>query len=741
MATPANDLEHTEPGSQPSLQTPYITVNDPNAHATMARSTPKRHPVEMPNALDDSSYDLMSSSEISQASSDDGQTTSVTSADDQAADEVRSISSGDEEEDEDAVHEEEVVDGTMLAHRTPCESMVASEGIDSVLTTRALSEPSIPALSISETKVELGHENIDLLQTLLELDTTSMPEQLKGVGFPFVSLSVGQHLAKDHIRLHRPYRLLYIGDASLKQPVIEKVSAALAISNGFAFDIHDEEVTDIHYVAKGQASHTDLVIDDSKRALRIGVEQSGILSTGYPSTSEIVPDLAIFCHTNEEFLRDPDPIYSSRARVDFAYRALARQGIPCLHTTVAGPLDGFDRHHAVPKYFRFILEGRMGPDGDSAQVCEPYPVSIDYFLSMSNFILNKHLAFLFSLPKTYEKTLLGSFGAWKQKLPKTAREHWAQSTVSQRLQALGTIIMTLFVVVSPILMLLQPPIPYATEHYQQSSNLKSPVSVAVTTPTAIASATTAAVTGLAPTSKSLGKPLRDMTSATAGCNETVSVKLHDRRQLVFTTPGCWAELRRRPSINIKVSHGHWNVKVNVPRKHEGPYTLVLEDLAKADAVNVTVWTTSKPLINQTTEISLRRPWFGSRLFLQATRRAKSFGLNSTSASTIINEYKAVVDGWLDSASARARTEVMKKTTAFRQRIVSGIAVTTDARIGQARRNADRLIRNLKGLKDILINKTVEYTTSDPFEQEHTRRPDRKAQQAGKLWKKANRKEG
>ncbi|CAN9203349.1 unnamed protein product [Alternaria alternata] len=681
-------MSSSEPIQSQDLEFPPVQVDRSltrlDLETLMMRSTQRRQPEEAGSTLDDSSYDLLGDG-IIDMSDDEAHTESIASTDGPTPDDTSDDYSDDDGE-YDTV-ERGLQDSTYSSqaeyHEHPAQVHPILSGEDSSLTEVPpyLSGSMSPRHFILH---ERATSNADVTHGSSVIKssagyTDELPPVFERYGCKEIRLSVKAPLSQRPLTTPDTYRILYVGSGEWAEGTItSKIGAALA-----AYPDASKTV-----MVRGQVEpyapvpHTDRCADMlvyNAGHIRVLTEDGRYLvfGSGASARSQDQPDLVILCH--------PSVLDHTADKQDFASvkKVFDREAIPYIELAETNPFgagSSADKNTSL----RVCVEGRESPNTDY-ELKEVLPLDIHQFDQLEPSQLNRHLALISPHLATAQHTKA-----------LTARKSWLGEKTHARMKKIGPHLhwarwlasaIVLFVLVPALLQRTA----YLPMLYQKVSQIQS-VSPAVSEAQSIMST----ITPIAAVSPSvvhspLSSPTSTPTAFQGGLtivppqqkqphrkpkakNDKVGgfeIQTTGDHQFILRPSKTFSSSRKKPQLQIHVSHQSEDVPARYNRTITGEYIVDLEQQYRFDKFNVSIATHSKPLLRQSFEVMLGHNKTALDQLLD-TARLNMFDtqialLNvSATAAQAVQVYMAGLDAYASKQLQETKNRLEMKTRRARQ---------------------------------------------------------------------------
>lgn len=477
--------------------------------------------------------------------------------------------------------------------------------------------------------------------------------------------TVRQKMASTGLRVAEPYKVMFVGPASVKETIFQKIGSALASSfdlastrsetglskftvvpisfgggespevllvDSLGLDMNIEECISASLVADG-SSHDNIslklndhrVIQSSKRRLT----NNFVLSENYR-----LPDLAIL------FIPDHEAISAKQRRI-LVRSFMIRHNVPVI--VIASKTEWHNFSQAITLDLRtphICLEAR-GPQGQVQQVLRRLPVDMQTFLDIDSAQMGRNLACIASESTMFKTTEDGECRPAQQNLNFTAVvKSWSKCVRSRigrdsrylsyyRNCLLAALLLYGIAVASMrTLGTASAPKPSYIDLNTNKPNppyfrLASTSSVpsSMTSQASISSSSILASAGDRSSSKNfnLGHLNTDLASVllepaltpnSLAPNKSDKFKLHvvGDCHVILTPPKWFAQLKKAPTLLFKVTRQAEPLRHEFSTLFDGVYALKLAREDAYGALNISVSTAKKPRVNETFQVDFGTPW-------------------------------------------------------------------------------------------------------------------------------------
>lgn len=596
------------------LKFPPVRVNQSltklDLDSLIMRSTSRRSE-EPGSSLDDSTYELLGDS-LLDMSDDEAHTESIASTDGPTPDDASDFSDDDNEYPTELAAEN-------ADHLLDNVHSITS-GQESTLTEKAShmdGSGSMWQITLDEQIVEDSSavHGSKVIRSLPD-QNSELHSVLGRYGCAQIRLVVRAALAQHSLPTPDTYKILFLGlpEKWHENDITERIGTALTASprvsksvmvrgqiEPYGPVIHRLRCVEFHTFAEDQdPSHILMILEDGEQ-IRFG---PGIHN---PLTSR--PDLVVLCHPTTSGVATDAQEFASAGKV------FSREGIPCIDLVLARCYgDGLSTYDS--RNLSVCVEGRNDEETDF-ELKEVLPVDQFTFSQLDPSQLNRHLALISPhlLPVSGERP------------DQKAQDPWSRQPMNGWTEKFGSQWSLLQTLLKALLLLtLIPAIllgaSYTPMLFQKSTNLEPQSSSALqyveTSLTLASSVPTSSATSIvsAPIHAS---PLIRSGETTAsmhhGCtpwksgttNEkvrTFEIQKTGDYQFVLNPSKNFMVSRKKPQLQIQVSHASQTVPLRYNRTINGEYVVELQQEYPLGSFNVSITTYSKPLLQQSFEIVL-----------------------------------------------------------------------------------------------------------------------------------------
>ncbi len=530
---------------------------------------------------------------------------------------------------------------------------------------------STTSIEFEEPKVCFGAEEVAVIHTIRNFGQSQADEILRYMQIDStpaqLTATIRQTMTKNGLVIDQPFRVLYIGNALARDDIITKIGSALAVSatGGSTPPVSRRRSTRFSVVPVSSFGNSaspevelidslgpELIVDDCTAAetrkvegkpdtLLLTLNDDIICQSSYNGSSFQLdsakswklPDVAIF------FRSDSDDLAARQTR-HFARSFLTRHAVASIVISESPLYASKDEKFALDhNSVHMCLESRGSSSMDN-RVLRRLPVDLLTFLDIDAAQMNRNLACLTGLHSgrkgskssgrdcynstfhhtcTLEKLPPTSGGLDRTSLPKQKRaEGYAPILI-------GLFVASLFLVSTISVTYLQLGVRYWKAQYIPvqvvTDVVASPSSLSQSKGLRIPSVSQAILAQSTSTSPaisktlSITKPKAELAtlfpySSMKPLNKSDHFDMHiiGDSHMILRPPQRFLSLRKAPQLFVKVTRKSQPVKVQLSKLFDGVYALKLEREEAHGALNVSVWTKSKPIIEQTFEMDFGTPW-------------------------------------------------------------------------------------------------------------------------------------
>ncbi|KAI4214115.1 MAG: hypothetical protein LQ351_003200 [Letrouitia transgressa] len=541
----------------------------------------------------------------------------------------------------------------------------SEQGLDETLREAKYLEHSETAIHLKESSNSEGHLTIqafndsNIPQVLRQLYQDPVPQQI----YASIRLKMsGKALVPD-----RPFKVFFVGDASAKDSVQYKIATALAVdslsekrksSGSMVVPIPSFSHSTGQDVVLIEKTNIDIVVDHCNTASFVrnegGFDTIGLALTDGTAVESSwdgsafaiaqdwqLPDIAIF------YLSEFDDTTSKQNR-RFARSFMSRHNVPSIIISQATPWD--KPSDAMTLDYRtphICLEASTGGQTKS-KTHKRLPIDLQSFLQIVPYQLSRNLALLAEVPMV-STTIKQRQAGPKMESPGYVPDFKAcrifltwlfhaisdpMRVVSQRRRIhpiqpflLASLILIIGCVISQNLRFVGisgvPNIDrdgrLAATQTVSASNLASTASVLsakrIFEPKPHPSPSLVVPVGMPKglvtthTNTDLESFLLDSPANTMNKSEKFKVHVIGDCHIVLRPPYWFTRSKKMPKLYFNVTQGNRVLKHQLSTLFEGVHAIELPVNEAHGNLNITVWTTSRPRINETFQVQFRNAWF------------------------------------------------------------------------------------------------------------------------------------
>ena len=498
------------------------------------------------------------------------------------------------------------------------------------------------------------------------------------------------------------YKILYVGRRDHRDQIVQKIGTALAASLKCSTPdserFRPSKFNVVPISGFGETASPEVVLIDSS-GLELNVEEchhasfarmedgndtlhlemvdgTSVDSTWTGSSFTVsndwkLPDIAIFC------VADEDPPHLKQAR-QCAWSLVSRHAVKSIVISQTPRWDKVPREHFTLDYLtpHICLEAQKLTTG-AAQLVRRYPIDLATFLNIDAGQMNRNLACL-AVAHGSSRPGSQSFGHKKLKEERDNDQwsfrDWLESLISDS-QKEGPKIAKRYEPMSSFAFILMTILPLLIVGIgflagflgasKVSNSRVFPTTAVSTTPLATTASTalvslTSASNLVASTASSTSVHLSTTKGLSSNTdiasflldaymlapNKSEQFKVHvlGDCHIVLRPPHWFSKMKKPPKLFFKVLHGEIELEHELATLFEGVYALQIPREDAYGLLNVSIWTDSKPKVNQSFEVDFGSSWLKVAGWKKATRALKESirdDLKSvqTSLSTVYDQTK------------------------------------------------------------------------------------------------------
>ena len=486
--------------------------------------------------------------------------------------------------------------------------------------------------------------------------------------------TVRQHMANELYQPDRPYRILYVGPDTVENAIIQKIASALISQLGPHRNLSRSSKSTFSVIpvsAFGSQGSPEVVLVSSSglqisvdrctsarlgkyqdtEALYIGLDNDEtVCSIGngpftMTSSSCTLPDLGII------FVDERD-ISSTKLVQSYAQSFMNRHQVPFILISSQQSWTKSAFYDDVNICLPHLCIEACPSLGDKSQVLARLPIDLASFIKLDAVQMSRSLAYVHLLKNG------GVVGVQKDsESTDNKKTHFQKVTTKSKAQELCTLVerslhmrpkllfligaflcsaLTYIALIQSASQVGKVPVAQNVKHTgkAQASTLTSTSAVAGAQVSFTSSATASIhIQGMSPTHSSDLSPTVTQSDVTnINGSERFMVSVSENYHIVLQPPPWFNALRKPPALSLSISRGNESVHFAHTPSANGTYTLRLEQNNYHGMINVTVWTTRKPLLKESMIIEFGNTWlnmFNGRMNKKLiTRNAgESLGMN------------------------------------------------------------------------------------------------------------------
>ncbi|KAI9718400.1 MAG: hypothetical protein M1812_004121 [Candelaria pacifica] len=603
-----------------------------------------------------------------------------------------------------------------------------------------------------------------------------------------LTATIRQTMTKNSLVLDEPFRVLYVGNAWARDDIMTKIGSALAISandrsmpSGSPGRSTKFSVVPVSSFGNSVSPEVELidslgpelVVDDCTAAKTTKVDgkpdtlvltlnnhltcQSRHKGSGFQLQSAVpwkLPDVAIF------FRSDSDDLAARQTR-HFARSFLSRHAVPSIVISETPIYAGKDENFALNhNSVHMCLESRGSRSTDN-RVLRRLPVDLLTFLNIDAAQMNRNLACVTGLHPGGKDSRTLQRDCHNSALKHTSPPHdiekipYSLGTLdrgnpSKRKRGegytpvlIGLLMGSLFIasIISVTYFNLGPPywkaqhtpVLVVTDVVTRPSGSVPSKSLKPTLASKVTLAQSISTNPAIPKSLSISKPKAELTTlfsdpSIRSLNKSDRFDMHiiGDSHMILRPPQRFVSLRKAPQLFVKVTRKSRSVNVQLSKLFDGVYALKLEREDAYGPLNVSVWTKSKPLIEQTFEMDFGTPWLkiagwkkaarNLSIHIQSELQAAQTGFQAT-LSQMSTDLQIVFDQAAKGAQTIRNGALKFENTSFQRTFQTKALVTariTDLSTGISRQSANirgQLSQRARAVSKDLTVRVTELTTT------------------------------
>ena len=522
-------------------------------------------------------------------------------------------------------------------------------------------EPSITNLNFSR-PLEVSHtlKIIDGQDAAISKSYLNMLERRSGK----VAVTVRQTMASSGLQLRgRPYKILYVGESSIRDVIIQKIATALAVSLNNSSSPKGEKPRPAKFnvvpiSAFGEEASPEVVLIDSS-GLEMSVEECSLasfakneggndtirmqLADGSQVTSSWsgskfvmsndwkIPDVAVICSSE----RDSVAVRQTRR---IARSFMSRHAVQTIVVTEASywesHADAITLDYLTPHIHLETLEPM---DQNRSKTVRRLPIDLATFLSIDAGQMNRNLACLaaargnskgYAPPKvaksrrsSHDRLSFQEFydalvtDIRKDGLKGLSRYEYMAGFVVMLMSVLGVVVLGFGLTGILGASRVSNSRVFPTSIASDSALSVSTSTIATTTPLPVPSLSTSSTPARVSPVRSLSTDV-DIASFlldayTLAPNKSDEFKVHvlGDFHIVLRPPHWFSKMKKAPKLLFKVTRAGKKLEHQISTLFDGVYALQIPREDSYGVLNVAVWTESKPKIEESFEVDFGSSWF------------------------------------------------------------------------------------------------------------------------------------
>lgn len=493
-----------------------------------------------------------------------------------------------------------------------------------------------------------------------------------------VAVTVKQTMVSHGLVLDQPYKVLYIGDNSARDQVIQKIGSALAAT------LESEKARPSRFnivpiSSFGDSTSPEVVLIDST-GLELSVEEchsasfvkleggndtiSMILSDrtlveSFWSASKFtvtdhweLPDIAIF------YLSENDNISSKQTR-RFARSFMSRHFVPCIFISQT-PCWNYSSQEIIaldPKTPHLCLQA-VGSEVTKSETIRRMPIDLQSFLSLDCRQVNRNLACLATIYRTgYSKP--ESIDPSRSPMTRPERNSKDNYRAAEKISPVEKILRSGLLLLLGFLLyqLAISNVFNAPQTYRQNTKDAAAVpTITLTRPTSVLLVSTKTDLTKSPvlTSSPRNQYLTPRSGSAQANTEIVSflqdgqgllpnnsdkfkISVLGDSHILLRPPQWFIRSRKAPKLSFCVSRGTHALKHQVSTPFDGVFTIEIPRDDAYGLLNVSIWTTAKPKIEVSFEVDFGSSWWSRAGHAVVGLLRKDIAFVNTGLTTFSNQ--------------------------------------------------------------------------------------------------------
>ncbi|MCJ1290739.1 hypothetical protein MMC34_002281 [Xylographa carneopallida] len=474
--------------------------------------------------------------------------------------------------------------------------------------------------------------------------------------------TVRQKMSDSGIHVTEPYKVIFVGPTSVKQPIIQKIGSALASSFDLTLTRSEEGLSKFTVVpiSFGDGESPEVILLDSM-GLDMTVEEctSALLFSDHTLKDEIhlklkdhklvksswdrvsnkfnvsadyrLPDLAVL------YLPNSETIEAKQTRI-MVRSFMIRHHVPVIMIASETDWTNFARPMTLdPRTPHICLEARDDQD-QVQQVLRRFPVDLQTFLDIDSSQMGRNLACIVSEttkvttvphPTQHHSVINAALGSWPKRIRTLVRQETRYTSFY------GTCLLAALFLYGAAMASIRT---FDTTPMPQLANVElktsqhTPISNSHLKPTPIAFSSTSPQTLTAQSSislttsdrsvpKSISPVLRNTDLAsmlmepslashkpTPNTSDKFRLQVLGDCHVILTPPKWFTRFKKAPALLFNVTRGKEALDYEFSTLFDGVYALKLAREDAYGALNISVWTVKRPKINETFQVDFGTPW-------------------------------------------------------------------------------------------------------------------------------------
>ncbi|MCJ1380019.1 hypothetical protein MMC17_003122 [Xylographa soralifera] len=473
--------------------------------------------------------------------------------------------------------------------------------------------------------------------------------------------TVRQKMSDGGLHVTEPYKVMFVGPTSVKQPIIQKIGSALASSFDLTSTRSEEGLAKFTVVpiSFGDGESPEVLLLDSM-GLDMSVEEctSALLCPGDTLKDEIhlelkdhkvvrsswdrvsnkfvlstdykLPDLAVL------FLPVSEIIEAKQTRI-MVRSFMIRHDVPVIMVASDTDWTNFARPMTLdPRTPHICLEAR-DHQGQVQQVLRRFPVDLQTFLDIDSSQMGRNLACIasettkettFRRPTQHRSVFTATLDNWPKRIRTLIRQETRYTSFY------GTCLLAAFLlygVAMASMRTFNAPSILELANVELKNSQPTPILDPRLKAASIALSSTSsripkAQSSLSPASdrsvpKSISPVLRNADLASfllepSLAPQKVTPNMSDKFKLqvvgdchvVLTPPKWFTRFKKTPALLFNITRGKESLDYEFSTLFDGVYALKLAREDAYGALNISVWTAKRPKINETFQVDFGTPW-------------------------------------------------------------------------------------------------------------------------------------